>query len=118
PTATEDEATPAAAESEEESEAADGDNPFGVTLGESVAGPFSDVLIESDEAIEPFLAGVDIADFYVRVDVVVPPEAAEPWDFTIGFRDFGLNDQYRFTIVSDGTWTLAYGDEDPFDSGE
>ncbi len=111
------EATPEA-EPGEGAETGDADNPFGVALGESLAGPFSGELIETDTTIETFLAGVDVADFYVRVDVVVPAEAAEPWDFTIGFRDYGDNDQYRFTIVSDGTWTLAYGDEEPFDSGE
>ncbi|CAN5850882.1 hypothetical protein BH24CHL4_BH24CHL4_17690 [soil metagenome] len=92
-------------------------SPFDIALGEQVAGPYAGSLSESTDAIELSEPAVDIADFYTSVVFAVPEDDSAPWDFTIAFRHTGGNDQYRLTIVSDGTWLFALGNESPISTG-
>ena len=89
-----------------------------VTPGEQLAGPLAGVLVEATDTIEFSSAEVDVADFYVSVVIEAPEEAFTLWDFTVAFRHTGGNDQYRLTIVSDGTWLFALGNEPPIATGE
>ncbi|MGH2534551.1 MAG: hypothetical protein ACRDJW_19985 [Thermomicrobiales bacterium] len=77
-------------------------------------GPLSGNLTETGlgESVQLESAGVDVADFYLRLRVTAPRDVTEqPWDVGIGFRDAGENNQYRLTIASDGTWYYSVGVE-------
>jgi hypothetical protein len=92
-------------------------NPLDVTLGERISGPDAGLLTESEEAILISPAAGEVADFYATVKFTVPSDELAPWDFSIGFRDSGGDDHFRLSIISDRTWTLAYGGEDMVASG-
>ena len=49
-------------------------------------------------------AGVDAPDFYARVEFENPTPKQELWDFGLGFRDSGIDQQFRLIVDSEGTW--------------
>lgn len=88
-------------------------------LSEPLAGPVNGALEESSESINVTLLGVETEDFYARVDVTNPRDGSEqPFDFGIGFRDTGGDEQFRLVIASDGTWYFKFGVEPPLAAEE
>lgn len=75
----------------------------------SIAGPISGGLAFGPETLAVERAGVDTVDFYARAEFTNPESAQEPWDFGMGFRDSGGEEQLRLVVDSEGTWFLKDG---------
>jgi hypothetical protein len=67
-------------------------------------GPFSGDLAFGPDTLAVERAGVDLPDFYARVVFANPEPANEPWDFGVGFRDSGDDEQFRLIVDSEGNW--------------
>jgi hypothetical protein len=75
----------------------------------SIAGPLSGALAfgPGDLAVER--AGVDAPDAYIRAEFVNPEPLPEMWDFGLGFRDSGGEEQLRLIVDSSGAWFFKDG---------
>jgi hypothetical protein len=67
-------------------------------------GPFSGDLAFGPDRLAVERAGVDLPDFYARIVFDNPDPTREPWDFGLGFRDNGDDEQFRLVVDSDGNW--------------
>lgn len=115
--APEEEASPSAVSTPPATSSSAPKTSFGITLGNQISFLEAGSLTESESEIDIEVAEVETADFYAVATFLVPAEDSPPWDFTIGFRDHGGDDQYRLTIDSDGFWYLSYGGEESIDTG-
>lgn len=74
------------------------------TTKPSLAGPLSGDIESGPGLLGVKRAGVDAADFYARVEFENPTPKQALWDFGLGFRDSGNDQQYRLVVDSEGTW--------------
>ncbi len=84
---------------------------------ELMAGPLTGLLVERPGAINVAELDVNTADCQISVTMFVPADQSAPWDFTIGFRNLGANDQYRLSVISTGNWQLSRGVDPPLMTG-
>jgi hypothetical protein len=83
-----------------------------------VGGPLSGELTEDPESVPVDELGVEVADFYARVEFTNPRDHEDhPFDIGFGARDAGENDQYRIVIASDGSWYVGLGSNAAFACG-
>lgn len=76
----------------------------------SLAGPESGDLTFGPGALGVSRLGVDTADFYARVEFEHPrPADLQAWDFGLGFRDQGEEEQFRLIVDSAGSWFFKDG---------
>lgn len=75
----------------------------------SIAGPLSGELAFGPDMLGVARVGVDAPDFYARAEFVNPEPEREAWDFGIGFRDGGGEEQLRLVVDSAGNWFLKDG---------
>jgi hypothetical protein len=76
----------------------------------SVSGPLSGELAFGPDELAVERAGVDTPDFYARVEFFNPePATLELWDFGLGFRDSGGEEQLRLVVDAAGAWFLKDG---------
>lgn len=76
----------------------------------SLAGPESGELAFGPGTLAVSRLGVDTADFYARVEFAHPQPAELPaWDFGIGFRDRGEEEQLRLIVDAEGSWFFKDG---------
>ncbi len=83
----------------------------------TAAGPYAGVLVESTDMLALAQAGINLADLYTSVTFAVPDDLSAPFQFGIGFRNVGGNDQLRLLVASTGDWSLSYGLDPPMVSG-
>lgn len=75
-------------------------------------GPSSGDLDETAGSVTTSRLGVEVADFYARVEVTNPRDhEVHPFDYGFGVRDAGGDEQYRIIFASDGSWYLKFGVE-------
>jgi hypothetical protein len=75
-----------------------------------IGGPDSGSLEETAESLRVTGLGVETADVFARIEVTNPRDGVrQPFDFGLGIRDLGENDQYRLVFASDGSWYLKIG---------
>ena len=75
-------------------------------------GPVSGRLVHdpSDSYIEGDGPDYEIKNFLVQVDLFAPFSITRgEWDYGIGFRDIGKNEDYRVILLSDKTWRFEKG---------
>ena len=76
----------------------------------SIAGPIDGELAFGPGTLAVERVGVDAPDFYARVEFENPtPATLDAWDFGLGFRDRGGEEQLRLVVDSDGRWFLKDG---------
>lgn len=76
----------------------------------SLAGPLSGEIAFGPGVLGVERAGVDVPDFYARIEFANPqPASLEAWDFGVGFRDAGGEEQMRLVVDSAGNWFLKNG---------
>ena len=75
----------------------------------SVTGPLAGEIAFGPGALGVERAGVDTPDFYARAEFTNPDSAGELWDFGMGFRDSGGEEQFRLVVDSEGTWFFKDG---------
>jgi hypothetical protein len=83
----------------------------------SVAGPLSGEIAFGPDALGTERAGVDVPDFYARAEFGNPEPVREMWDFGLGFRDSGGEEQLRLVVDAGGTWFLKDGLGEVINSG-
>jgi hypothetical protein len=74
------------------------------TTKASLAGPLSGELEFGPDLLGVRRAGVDASDFYARAEFINPTPKQGLWDFGLGFRDSGEDEQFRLIVDSEGTW--------------
>lgn len=75
-----------------------------------IAGPRSGEIAFGPGVLGVERIGVDTTDFYARAEFTNPePASLDAWDFGIGFRDGGGEDQLRLVVDSAGNWFLKDG---------
>ena len=75
----------------------------------SIAGPLSGEIAFGPGSLGVERAGVDAADFYARAEFANPEPSREMWDFGLGFRDSGGEEQLRLVVDAAGVWFLKVG---------
>ncbi len=76
----------------------------------SLAGPLSGSLDFGPGTLAVTRIGVDAPDFYAIIEFSNPgPPSRSAWDFGLGFRDSGGEEQLRLIIDSRGAWFLKDG---------
>ena len=83
----------------------------------SVAGPLSGEIAFGPDTLGVERTGVDEPDFYARAEFGNPEPAREMWDFGLGFRDSGGEEQLRLVVDAGGTWFLKDGLGEVINSG-
>ncbi len=78
-----------------------------------VAGPLAGTIVEDAERVKVVSTGVSLSDFYTASNFTVPAASMVVWDITIGFRDSGDANEYRFSVRSDGEWRFSRGTGGP-----
>lgn len=84
--------------------AAYGDLISAATAAPSLAGPLSGEIESGPGVLGVKRAGVDAPDFYARAEFENPTPRQDLWDFGLGFRDSGEDEQFRLIVDSAGTW--------------
>jgi hypothetical protein len=76
----------------------------------SIAGPLSGELVFGPGMLGVARTGVEAPDFYARVEFANPKQSSvRAWDFGVGFRDGGGENQLRLVVDSAGNWFLKNG---------
>ncbi len=75
----------------------------------SIAGPLSGEISFGPDELGVARVGVDAPDFYARAEFANPEPEQESWDFGVGFRDGGGEQQLRLVVDSAGNWFLKDG---------
>jgi hypothetical protein len=76
----------------------------------SLAGPLSGEIAFGPGQLGVERVGVDAPDFYARAVFKNPEPSSLPmWDFGLGFRDRGGEEQMRLVVDSGGAWYLKDG---------
>jgi hypothetical protein len=76
----------------------------------SIAGPLSGDLFFGPGMLGLARTGVEAPDFYARVEFSNPKQSSvQAWDFGVGFRDGGGEEQLRLVVDSAGNWFLKNG---------
>lgn len=75
----------------------------------SIAGPLSGELAFGPGKLAVERAGADAPDAYIRAEFANPEPAPDMWDFGIGFRDSGGEEQLRLVVDAAGTWFFKDG---------
>ncbi len=75
----------------------------------SIAGPLSGDLMFGPDVLATERAGIDAPDAYIRAEFANPEPMPDLWDFGIGFRDSGGEEQLRLVVDSGGTWFFKDG---------
>jgi hypothetical protein len=70
----------------------------------SIAGPLSGELAFGPDELAVERASVDAPDAYVRAVFTNPEPPREAWDFGLGFRDSGDDEQFRLVVDAAGNW--------------
>jgi hypothetical protein len=75
----------------------------------SIAGPLAGELAFGPGGLAVERAGVDAPDAYIRAEFANPAPMPEIWDFGIGFRDGGGEEQLRLVVDAAGNWFFKDG---------
>lgn len=76
----------------------------------SIAGPLSGEIAFGPGLVGVERVGVNAPDFYARATFTNPrPTSLASWDFGLGFRDSGEDEQFRLVVDSEGNWFLKNG---------
>jgi hypothetical protein len=75
----------------------------------SIAGPLEGELVFAPGELAVERAAVDAPDAYIRAEFANPEPMPALWDFGLGFRDSGGEEQLRLVVDSGGSWFFKDG---------
>jgi serine/threonine protein kinase/WD40 repeat protein len=80
-----------------------------ISQAKQVLGPYSGELVHiEDDSVQTYYIGDKFHNFALQVTFTNPGYAEESsdWDFGLLFRDGGGNDQFRLSVIGNGSWNL------------